>query len=60
MVSKYKSPTSNDELGADDATLYLSAKLFTPVTFDATVFTLDIEPATVLTFEMLPAVVFTF
>ena len=38
-MSKYKSPTSKLVVGADDATLYLSAKLLTPVTLLATVVT---------------------
>ena len=57
-------------VGAELATRYLSAKLFTPeilfatvVTFDATpatVVTLEDMPATVVTFEDIPATVFTF
>ena len=49
VVSKYKSPTSRLETGAELAILYVFAKLFTDAIFVATVLTLVIEPPTKLT-----------
>ena len=49
-----RSPASSDEDGSDAPTLYLSAKLFTPATFEATVLTLAIDLATVFTLLIAP------
>ena len=54
VVSKYKSPTSNDDVGAEDAILYLSANELTPLTLFATVVTLLATPATVPIFAITP------
>ena len=56
-MSKYRSPTSNEVVGADDATLYLSAKLFTPATLLATVVTFAEFDAKVFN-PLIPARVF--
>ena len=52
-----RSPASRDDEGSDEATLYLSAKLFTPDTLVATVLTLAIAPPTVLMLAIAPATV---
>ena len=56
VVSNNKSPTSREELGSEDATLYqmLLTKSFMPDTLDATVFTLEISVATVDMFDITP------
>ena len=54
-----RSPASRLELGSLEATLYLSAKLFTPEILEATVDIFELAPATVLILELAPATVFT-
>ena len=54
MVSNNKSPTSREELGSEDATLYRAAKSFTLDRFVATEFTLEISVATVDMFDITP------
>ena len=58
-MSKYKSPTSNELVGADDAILYLLANVFTSVMFVAVVLMFVALDATEFTFDMFVATVFT-
>jgi hypothetical protein len=54
-----KSPSSKEVVGSEDATLYLSAKEFTPEILVATVVTLVLLFATVVTSDEIPATVVT-
>ena len=60
VVSNTKSPTSLLDEGTPACTLYLSAKLFTPVIFVATVPIFVFAPATVFMFVIAPATAFMF
>ena len=53
-MSKYKSPTSSDVVGADDAILYTLAKLFTSLIFAAAILTLAIFGPTAFTLAIDP------
>ena len=55
--SYHKSPSCKELVGAPDAILYTSAKLFILAKLLTVVLILDTAPATVFTFELIPATV---